>query len=91
MAMASFPFASNFSEPPSSKLPPYLNGDVGTDLPTDRTTRTLLFTFAAGEKKTEAVHLFSNLNQLLRTGDGTQTATLASFGINLNLGHEGIA
>ena len=89
--MASFPFANNLSEPPSSKLPPYLDGDVGADLPADRTTRAFLLTRAAGEKETETVHLFSNLNQLLRTGDGTQTATLASFGIYLNLGHEGTA
>jgi len=68
-----------------------MDGDVGTDLPADRTTRAFLLTRAAGEKETETVHLFSNLNQLLRTGDGTQTATLASFGIYLNLGHEGTA
>jgi hypothetical protein len=86
MAIASFPFASIFSEP--SMLPPHPYGHVRADLSTDGAPGAFAVTITpTGEEISLSVNLFSNPNQLLRTGDRAKTATLTAFSINLNLRH----
>jgi hypothetical protein len=62
MAMASFPFANIFSGSCVSTIPPYSNGDIRADFPTECTSGALPIRIPNYIEISLAIDFFTNLN-----------------------------
>jgi hypothetical protein len=71
-----------------STIPPYSNGDIGTDFSADGATRACLIFIPTDVKISLTIDFLSDSNQGFRTGDGTESAAFTSLTIYFDFSHE---